>query len=398
MKTNSFNFFIGIDISKDKFNYAILDDSMKLINEGNLNMNTDGFNFFNKILKTYPDSFIALESTGNYHLNLLSFLSLNKYTIALINPLLIKKFIQSFSLRKTKTDKIDALIIAKYAFKNIENIHSLVPSITDDILALARTREELSKQIAKTKTQLKNHIVLLFPELTTNYNIFTDFILSILERFPSAHSIINAPEIKIKALFDNLCKRGRKPKLTYDKFIELAKNSIALYSENYEFVVKLDVQRLKFLNLQIRKITKIFLNQMEKLKKNDMDIMKSIKGISDITSAHFLVEIKNINRFENKRKLAAFAGIDPAVKQSGNSLKKGRISKKGSKSLRRYLYLMANSLIRSNDYFKNYYQKKKSQGMHHRKAIIALCNKLVRILFALLSNNQKFISSFHNSL
>jgi transposase len=92
MKNNSFKHFIGIDISKDKFNYAIIDDSMNIINEGQFDMDAQGFNDFNKTLKSYPDSVIALESTGNYHLNLLAFLTANEHTVALINPALIKKF------------------------------------------------------------------------------------------------------------------------------------------------------------------------------------------------------------------------------------------------------------------------------------------------------------------
>ncbi|MGA1847693.1 transposase, partial [Deferribacter abyssi] len=116
----------------------------------------------------------------------------------------------------------------------------------------------------------------------------------------------------------------------------------------------------------------------------------SIKGINDITAAHFLAEIKDINRFANKGKLAAYAGIDPAIKQSGSMYSNGRISKKGSRSLRRILYLMASGVIKFNEYFRAYYLKKKEEGMPHRKAMIALCNKLVRVLYAMLTKKEVF--------
>ncbi len=395
MKNNSFKHFIGIDISKDKFNYAIIDDSMNIIKEGQFDMDIQGFNDFNKTITSYPDSVIALESTGNYHLNLLAFLTANEHTVALINPALIKKFAQTITLRKTKTDKIDAIIIAKFILKNIEHINYFVPNNMDDITTLARVRENISKQIAKTKTQLKQHLVVVFPELMANYNIFTDFILFILEEFPTPRAVITAPKHKIKKVFNKFAKKGRKPTLTYDKFMELAKNSIGLSSENYALIIKHDVQMLNFLNQQLKEITEKFLDEIKKNKKNDLEIIKSIKGISDITSAHFLAEIKDIDRFENKRKLAAYAGIDPSIKQSGSMYSRGKISKKGSKSLRRYLYLMATGLIRCNEYFRAYYLKKKSQGMPHRKAMIALCNKLVRVLFAMLKNGEKFNPAIH---
>jgi transposase len=395
MKNESFTHFIGIDISKDKFNYAIIDSSMNIVSEGQFDMDAQGFDDFNKTLKSYSDSVIALESTGNYHLNLLAFLTANEHTVALINPALIKKFAQTITLRNTKTDKIDAIIIAKFILKNIEHINYFVPQSMDDITALARVREDISKQIAKTKTQLKQHLVVVFPELMANYNIFTDFILDILEEFPTPADVLKAPKSKVKGIFNRLSQKGRKPTLTYDNFIELAKNSIGLSSANYALIIKHDVQMLKFLNKQIEEITENFLDEIKRNKKDDLEIIKSIKGISDITSAHFLAEIKDINRFENKRKLSAYAGIDPSIKQSGSMYSRGRISKKGSKSLRRYLYLMASGLMRCNEYFRAYYLKKKNEGMPHRKAMIALCNKLVRTLYAMLKKGEKFDPATH---
>jgi len=390
MKNKSFKHFIGIDISKDKFNYAIIDDSMSILNEGQFDMDAKGFNDFNKALKSYSDAVIALESTGNYHLNLLAFLTANEHTVALINPALIKKFAQTITLRKTKTDKIDAIIIAKFILKNIEHINYFVPKNIDDITTLARVRENISKQIAKTKTQLKQHLVVVFPELMANYNIFSDYILSIVEEFPTPKAVLKAPKSKVKGVFNKLAKKGRKPALTYDKFIELAKDSIGISTHNYALIIKHDIQMLRFLNQQIDEITENFLDEINKNKKDDLEIIKSIKGISDITSAHFLAEIKDIDRFENKRKLAAYAGIDPSIKQSGAMYSRGRISKKGSRSLRRYLYLMASGVMRCNEYFRAYYLKKKNEGMQHRKAMIALCNKLVRVLYAMLKNGKKF--------
>ncbi|MHB1647007.1 MAG: transposase [bacterium] len=126
-------------------------------------------------------------------------------------------------------------------------------------------------------------------------------------------------------------------------------------------------------------------------RKEDIEILKSIKGISDITASHFMAEIKDIAKFENRNKLIAFAGTDPGIRESGTSLKiSGRISKRGSVSLRRYVYLMAVSVIKYNNYFKDYYCKKKEEGFPHRKAMIALVNKLLRIIFALLTRKQKF--------
>jgi transposase len=194
MNENFWQYFIGIDVSKDKFDYVVIDASLQVFSEGQLHMNSEGFTALSQLISSYPSSLIGLESTGSYHLNLLAFLITNQHPVALINPALIKKFSQSITLRKTKTDSLDALTIARFLLKNLEEIHYFIPDKLDDLAALARVRESLTQQIARTKTQLKQHLVVVFPELVAHCNIFTDFLLSLLEEFPTPHSVLKASQ------------------------------------------------------------------------------------------------------------------------------------------------------------------------------------------------------------
>jgi transposase len=226
--------------------------------------------------------------------------------------------------------------------------------------------------------------------LLFNYNVFTNTILQILKDLPTTAIIKAADENIIQKVFDNI-KTKHKVNITPQELISLANNSIGASSDTWAMVIKHDVQMLIFLNEQLENITNDFINRINSSKKDDMEIITSIKGISDTTAAHFISEVKDIKRFENRNKLSAYAGIDPAIKQSGSSIySNGRISKKGSKSLRRCLYLMASGVMKFNPYFRAYYLKKRNEGMRHRKAMIALCNKLVRILHAMLTKREAF--------
>lgn len=395
MNKNSWQYFIGIDVSRDRFNYVIIDASLQVLSEGQLNMNLEGFTALSQLISSYPNSLIGVESTGSYHLNLLAFLITNQYPVALINPALIKKFSQSITLRNTKTDRIDALTIARFLLKNLEVIPHFIPDKLDDLAALARVRESLTQQIARTKTQLKQHLVVVFPELVAHRNIFTDFLLSVLEEFPTPHSVLKASPGRVKAVFRKLKARGRKPSLSAEQFLELARDSIGISTTNYALIIKHEVEMLRFLNQKLQEITRQFIEEIQKNQKDNLELLKSIKGVSDITSAHFLAAVKDIHRFENRRKLAAYAGIDPSIRQSGSRYARGGISKKGSKSLRRCLYLMASGVMRCNEYFRAYYLKKRGEGMPHRKAMIALCNKLLRVIFAMLRKGEKFVPVNH---
>lgn len=390
MRWHMFDYFVGIDVSKNKFNYCVMGSKLEVVKEDSINMDYEGFKEFKKLNEEFPNAVYALESTSSYHINLLSFLISYKKEICLVNPALIKRFAQTISLRKTKTDNIDAVIIAKFICKNIEHIDYFTFQNIDDITALARVRENLAKEIAKVKTQLKQHLVVVFPELLFNYNVFTNTILQILKDLPTTAIIKAANENIIQKVFDNI-KTKHKVNITPQELISLANNSIGASSDTWAMVIKHDVQMLIFLNEQLENITNDFINRINSSKKDDMEIITSIKGISDTTAAHFISEVKDIKRFENRNKLSAYAGIDPAIKQSGSSIySNGRISKKGSKSLRRCLYLMASGVMKFNPYFRAYYLKKRDEGMKHRKAMIALCNKLVRILHAMLTKRKAF--------
>ena len=382
------SYFIGIDISKGSFNYSVVDEKCKQIESGKLSMDRIGFDEFKKVTDKYKDSIVACESTGSFHINLVSFLISFKREVALINPSLIKRFSYSVSLRKIKTDDIDANVIALFICKNREHIHYLMLEDIDSIVPIARLRESIAKDIAKTKTQLKQHLNITFPELEKNYNIFTLAILNLLKHYPSAKRVNSASNMEIYRILKHK-NAGRAVNITYKDIKELAKNSIGHSSFEYEVLVEYDVEHLLFLLEKMEKIEKQFIDKINR--RNDVDILTSIKGIGDITASYFIAEIGNIERFKNKKKLIAYIGTDPSITQSGSSInRRGRISKKGSKSLRRTLYIMAMGTIRSNEYFKSYYLKKRQEGMQHRKAIVALINKLVRVIYALLKKREKF--------
>jgi transposase len=385
-----FNNFIGIDVSKDSFNYCVIDSQLTTIEQGSFEMSTKGFENFKNIISKYQKSVIALESTGSYHINILSFIASFKKEVYLVNPILIKRFIQTISLRKTKTDEIDANLIAKFIFYHNTSLKQFVPNNMNEILALSRVRESITRDVAEMKTKLKQDVNTVFPELVKHYNIFTKTILGILKAFPTTQSIKEANESKIKKAVKEI--KGKKVYSTIKDVQKLAKESISNNNGIFSKIIEHDVKTLEFLNQQLEEITKTLLEEIKKEKEISMDILTSIDGISDITAAHFIAEIKDIRNFENRNKLIAFAGTDPSIKESGTSLhQNGRITKKGSSSLRRTIYIMGMSLIRSNQVFREYYYKKRQEGFKHRKAMTALGNKLLRVIFSLLKKEEIWV-------
>jgi transposase len=123
-----YSLFVGIDVSKDSFSVAGLNDKAKVVFFMCPLMNAQGFSEALKVLKAHHDDLssvvVALESTGPYHLNLFSFLVSKGITTIVVNPLIITNFTK-LSLRRTKTDKKDAVTIARYLFLNRDGLGKL---------------------------------------------------------------------------------------------------------------------------------------------------------------------------------------------------------------------------------------------------------------------------------
>ena len=165
--------YIGIDISKYKHDCFICSDTGEVIVENlSFENNQKGFQQFADLLKPYDNSnvHIGLEATGHYGLNLKLFLAENNYTFMEFNPLLVKDFVKSLTLRKTKTDKVDAVVITQKLMSVPYKPNSKLFYHKYSIKSLTRLRETLVKQRSKYKVQLTNILDIIFPEFKPFFN------------------------------------------------------------------------------------------------------------------------------------------------------------------------------------------------------------------------------------
>ena len=113
--------YIGLDITKKKFDYCIIDSELSIIKRGILLNNIHGFREFLRIVRNYGNTKIGIKSTGIYHVNLYTYLINKNCNIILLNPM-ETKLLRSSRIGENKTDKIDAEVIAKYIIIRKNNI------------------------------------------------------------------------------------------------------------------------------------------------------------------------------------------------------------------------------------------------------------------------------------
>ena len=378
--------YIGIDISKYKHDCFICSNTGEVIIENlSFENNKKGFQKFADLLKPYDNSnvHIGMEATGHYGLNLKLFLEKNNYSFMEFNPLLVKEFAKSLTLRKTKTDKVDATIICQKLMSVPYKPNSKLFYHKYSIKSLTRLRETLIKQRSKYLVQVTNILDILFPEFKSFFsNRFSNTSLFILNKYKNTEKIAKMKDFESI----NKISHGR---FSYAKFIklkELAKNTIGESNENFEFELQIILNLYYEIDSKIDSIDKKISTIIKELNPPTL----SIPGIGVISCASIISEFGDISKFNSPAQMLSFAGLEPGVIESGTISSKGKMVKRGSGYLRHSIMNVAMTVIANNHTFYEYYYKKRSEGKCHRVALSHVCKKIIRVIYMLETKNIQF--------
>ena len=388
-----YRYFVGIDVSKDSFSVSGLNTEGAVVFSLGATMDKDGFNELSKVISSCTDDsssvIIALESTGSYHVNLVSFLKSEGFPVVVVNPLLISNFTK-LSLRKTKTDKKDAHTIARFILAHKDSLSRFAESRGNKHLKdIARERESILEFISAAKNDIKRMLQSTFPELEKMCDVFSDVILLFLKEFPSARIISAADPSEIIRAFSHADGRMRI-RLSIADLMKAAHHSVASYHPALEAILPGKIATLVHLNERLDEVTKLLIRFCESVMKEDLEIIISIKGINTKTATPFLAEMGDYRNYRSYKNFIAYTGLDPSIHQSGTLEGISKLSKRGNRHLRRVIYLMTFCAIRVHGPFKEYFQRRKKEGLPFKKALFATAHKLIRTIFAMLTKRSYY--------
>ena len=393
-KKAAFKIFLGIDISKEKFDVCCIGIDGGRLFRLSAAMDRAGFDeLLMKVSSTGVSKdaiLIGMESTACYHINLFSFLTSKGFTVIIINPLLISNFMK-LQLRKTKTDKKDATVIAQFLLLNRDSLsQTILSSDISDLRDLSRQRESLVDQMSSTKSEIKRLLTMTFPELEHISGLFSKSMLRLLCHYPSAASIKQAKRSKIaKILIPG--SYGKQTDVSVDRILKAAKVSVGTSSATKEIIIRQKASLLIQWEQHLQELTDILIELCEGKIQREKEILTSMKGIGEKSAVNFLIEIGgDMKQFESHKQVIAMAGLDPALYQSGKIDRKGKISKRGNRHLRRVIWIMTTKVIQFNERFKQYYLKRIKDGLPYKMAVLATAHKLIRVMFAMLKNKTLF--------
>lgn len=382
--------YVGIDVAKNKHDCFIVDSEGEIIH--------DVFTFensrqgFDQLLKAIPnvkrsEILTGLEATGHYSNNLINFLTENNLPITILNPLQTSLFRKAQTLRKTKTDSVDAKIIAMMLRTGDFKSHLPISYHHSELKSLTRHRSRLVRNRSSYKISITRLLDIVFPELSELvFSIHQASVYRLLLAFPNTQEIASAHLTKLTHVLYKASK-GHYGKEKAIAIRDSARASIGTSSTALSYELKQTIRLVHNLQNEIKELDQEIKQIVDEL---DSPLL-SIPGISHQLAAVILSEIGDITRFTSPAKLLAFAGLEPSTHQSGAfTATQAKMVKRGSPYLR-WAVLQASRLIVMRDAtFKEYYEKKRSEGKHYYVALSHTAKKLIRVIFYLLMTNQKF--------
>lgn len=386
--------YVGIDVSKDKHDcYITNSDGEVLTKAFSFTNNLDGFNMLLQKISSVTNDFstikVGLEATGHYSYNLLGFLLNKGFTAYVLNPLHTSLFRKSLTLRKTKTDKVDAYTIATM----LMSVPDLKPySETDyrneELKSLTRYRFDKIQDRARLKQSISRLVTILFPELEKLVsNLHCTSIYTLLSEFPGAEAISNSHLTRLTNLLYT-ASNGHYGKEKAEQIRTAARNSIGSYMPAKSLELKHTIKLIGELTAEIEEIESEIQRIMDELNSPIL----TFPSISYKMGAMIIAEVGDFSRFDSPDKLLAYAGLSPSTYQSGKlESTHAHMEKRGSKYLRYALYNAAKYVCYWDPVFRAYLAKKRAEGKAYNVSLSHAIRKLVRVIYQLEKTQQPYV-------
>lgn len=391
---------VGIDVSKLKSTICILNEYGEVLQTPYEISHTEtDLKELSKSIKGYGgknDVRVVMEATGAYSRPILYYLLDEGIFVSEINPLAMKKYRADINFRGVKNDSIDAMAIAQYAIEKWNRLKEYQRADKEYAAMKALSRQYLSYMKPHVVlTQNLDHLIdQVMPGIKEEFDGYDpatgrDRLADFLEEFHHYDYITSLGPKRFEERFNKWAKKkGYRPRQNKSgKIYSLAKEGIPTlaYDPTSRLLVEQAVAALKGLNQVLYQI----LAQIRELaeKRPEYDAVRAMSGVGDILAPLLVAEVGDPRRYHSADALIACIGIDVPPYESGQfKASERKITRKGSKQLRKLGYLMVKNLKRikpvQDTAVYDYYVKKKSEGKKDKQAIVAAMNKFFRIYYA----------------
>lgn len=384
--------FVGIDIAKRNHEASVIAQDGTVVRKAMRFTNSQaGYNKLMEMVRSLPEPVVfGMEATGHYWLTLYTHLRNDGCTVHVINPIQ-SDALRGMYIRKTKTDAVDSVIIADVIRFGRYCETSVEPGDLQAMRELCRQRF----YVIDMASDLKRKVIALLDQVFPEYEkLFSDTFgassMEILSRYTTPEEMLSVSSQQLAEVLEK-ASRGRLGEAKAIEIQNTARNSfgIVIASSSFSLIIRQYIEQIRSLEASVD----VFDAEIARLLSGFDTQLTTITGIGPTLAAVILSEIGgDIRRFSSPAKLAAYAGVDPTVKQSGDFFgSRMKMSKRGSPYLRRAIWLASTVAAFKDPAIHALYERKRAEGKDHMTVIGHVCRKMISIIFAVLRDNTPYV-------
>ena len=387
---------VGIDVSKGKSMIAVMRPFGEVVVSPFEIRHTDSeLCELTKLLSGLSgETRVVMESTGNYHLPVAWLLNDSGFYVSVVNAMLVHDYGNN-SLRRAKTDKKDAIKLANYGLDHWLTLPRYVPE--EDTRLMLKNCYRQYQQYSKVRTMLKNNLISLLdtafpganrlfssPPRADGSEKWVDFVAA----FWHCECVCGLSEKAFISKYQKWCKKCSY-NFSEDKALDIYASACGHFSvmpktDTAKLLVEQAVSQLRATSAALAALKL----EMQSLASSlpEYPVVMRMFGVGPALGPQLMAEIGDVRRFYSKKALVVFAGIDAPPYQSGQmDIYSRSISKRGSASLRRTLFLLMGVYLQNapvNEPVYQFMDKKRSEGKPYKVYMMASANKFLRIYYA----------------
>jgi len=337
---------------------------------------------------------IGMEPTGHYWKPLANYLMKAGYRVVGVNPYHTKKSKELDDNSPTKSDKKDAITIARL----VKDGRFFDPYLPEGIFGELRSLTNARVSILKRNSAVKNTITAIldeyFPEIWTVFKkpLKGKSSRQVLRSCPFPSFILEMGEAGVLGEIRKAVKKTVGMKKV-SELMRAAKDSIGVLNGLNGTKLRLTwlLDELELLERQLAEVEQAM--EVALLKTGYAAQILGIRGIGVVSAASFLGEVGDPLRFQNARQIANYAGYNLTEDSSGKSVSGTIISKRGRKQLRSVLYQMAFTMVGSNYEMKALYSHlttRKNNPLKKKQALVVVSKKIITVIYSLLKKQETY--------
>lgn len=327
------------------------------------------------------------ETTGIYHRAMKRYFDMNQLPYKEVSPLLAAKHRKNSAIRSGKTDARDTHALSKLFYDTDIKLNQSGDEVYHELKQLHRYYLSLTSLLVKCKVHFNEKLDVIFPNFRKEIavDVYKRYYLELLKQYPHPEVLSSK---RVDAIENVLIRYGARTSTARRKA-----ERIKTYAKNCwsgsdvdsvdTFILVSYIEQIQEYQSQREHIIERMIQSGKQLHLYGQ--LQTIPGIASKTAICLIAELGDLSMFVNSKQIIAYAGLDPVVYQSGQNSGKGlSISKKGNKHLRTLCFTTVQRSVGSRFEHpnKSFYQKKR-QNTSNYSAIIASCDKMLRIIFSM---------------